>query len=780
MKYTILSRKLLTLLVCASICAAIGNAQPMDTTGRWKEFTIPFSSIDSLYTRYYSHGSFFFSDSVTGYWLLFARKSNDKGTEGVYRTKDAGRTWHRWTTNTPFPHQQQGSWGISRSGFRSGDSGRTWRRIAVRGSDSAQVIAYGPLGTAGFPQVMAALYAYRPTRLAFTLNGGTTWVYPDTVKQIKTINPNDTTDVQVYSFLSDTTIFGAVPVAESPNSIVWKQLLGIIDSTLYVTLTDEQFKGYLWVMDLAKRTGAVYPIPLYPNLTLLRKDLMVAWDAGAGVLLRSSDAGKTWDRTEDLQWLDWITLRFFPNGYAACSNAWINDTGRTWTRISAPYPIEEFWPVDSAHWFIASGGAYSPPTVFARTSDAGYSWEDNGFIGLYGGSGANNGVVMLGTTIGHLLRSSDSAQTWSDLYSVPNALPKGIGHIKQIFWPNRGKNPEWVAALALQTGPTTLAKACLMESCDTGKTWRVTIQYDDVTLLDSRIQFIENSERLTAYIIINGRLHRSTDTLRTWERRSDEEMLVIRMIDNQYGIAGRKGELLRSVDGGATWLTTHDLTEPTRTIPEYLTTFGNGYTMAVAPDQLAQKDKWTIYRSFDNGATWSASPSYSPIREWGSVYWVSPAQAYMRSGSQLGYSTDSGRAFVFVRTVRYGGLLSDARYFYFISLDSFKVGRWRIGGEPTSGVPTAPSIVESLWLQRNILSSDQPALLRMRLASAAVASVGIITMAGEETELIAEQPFHAGEHTLPLAVSGLPSGRYLVKIQIGKELPQLLPLVIQR
>lgn len=626
---------------------------------------------------------------------------------------------------------------------------------------------------------MAALYAYSPTRLAFTLNGGATWTYADTTEERKEINPNDTNDVFRYYLVSDTTIFGAAPVAASPNSIVWKQLLGVIDSTLYVTLTDEQSKGYLWVMDLPKRTGAVHPIPLYPNLTLLRKDLMVAWDAAAGVLLRSSDAGKTWDRTEDLQWLDWATLRFFPNGYAACSNAWSNDTGRTWTPISAPYRIEKFWPVDSARWFIASGGSINPRTVFARTSDGGYSWEDNGFIGSGAGTTAHNGVVMLGTTTGHLLRSSDSAQTWSDLYSVPNAVPKGIGHIKQIFWPNSILNPEWVVAIAVQTSPTALERACRMESRDTGKTWRVTTLYDDLTLLDSRIQFIESSERLTAYITINGRLHRSNDTLQTWELRSDQEMLIIRMLDNQYGVAGRKGELLRSVDGGATWLTTHDITEPTRTIPAGITTFGNGYVMAVVPDEYAAKDKWTIYRSFDNGATWSASPSYSPIRGWGSVYWVSPAQGYMRSGSQLGYSTDSGRAFVFVRTVRYGGLLSDARYFYFISLDSFKVGRWRIGGEPTSGVTTGPTVVQSLRLQENVIST-QPAFLRLRLASAGVASVAVITMAGEETKLMAEQPLEAGEHTLPIEVSGLPSGKYLVEVRIGNEPAQMLPLVIQR
>ena len=627
---------------------------------------------------------------------------------------------------------------------------------------------------------MAALYAYSPTRLAFTLNGGATWTYADTTEERKEINPNDTNDVFRYYLVSDTTIFGAAPVAASPNSIVWKQLLGVIDSTLYVTLTDEQSKGYLWVMDLPKRTGAVHPIPLYPNLTLLRKDLMVAWDAAAGVLLRSTDTGTTWDSTRDLQWIDWATLRFFPSGYAACSNAWSNDTGRTWTPISAPYRIEEFWPVDSARWFIASGGSINPRTVFARTSDGGYSWEDNGFIGLYGGSGANNGVVMLGTTTGHLLRSSDSAQTWSDLYSVPNALPKGIGHIKQIFWPNSILSPEWVVAIAVQTSPTTLERACRMESRDTGKTWRVTTLYDDLSLLNGRIQFIENSERLTAYISMNSRFYRSSDTLQTWELLSEEPMLITRMIDNQLGIAARERELLRSIDGGATWLTTQDLTEPTRTIPAQLTAFGNGYCMAIVPDNLAGKDKWTIYRSFDNGATWRSSLSSSAIRGWGATSWLSPAQAYMLSANRLAYSADSGRGFVLVRTVTYGGLLRDANYFYLASLDSFKVGRWRIGGEPTSGSPTVPTVVQSVWLQQNILSTSQTGFLQLRLASAAVASVAIITMTGEETKLITEQPLQAGEHTLPIEVSGLASGKYLVEVRIGKEPPQLLPLVIQR
>jgi hypothetical protein len=53
-------------------------------------------------------------------------------------------------------------------------------------------------------------------------------------------------------------------------------------------------------------------------------------------------------------------------------------------------------------------------------------------------------------------------------------------------------------------------------------------------------------------------------------------------------------------------------------------------------------------------------------------------------------------------------------------------------------------------------------------------------MTGEETKLITEQPLQAGEHTLPIEVSGLASGKYLVEVRIGKEPPQLLPLVIQR
>ncbi|KXK51644.1 MAG: hypothetical protein UZ07_CHB004003388 [Chlorobi bacterium OLB7] len=148
------------------------RAQPMDTTGRWKEFSMPFA-VDTFYVRYYGFGPLFFSDSLTGYWLLYSRrKYPDTAGQGVYRTKDAGATWHRWADKTPFPHEQKGAWAIGKSGFRSSDSGRTWERIGVRGTDSAQTIAYGSFSNAGLPKVMAALYAYRPTRLAFTLDGG--------------------------------------------------------------------------------------------------------------------------------------------------------------------------------------------------------------------------------------------------------------------------------------------------------------------------------------------------------------------------------------------------------------------------------------------------------------------------------------------------------------------------------------------------------------------------------------------------------------------------------
>lgn len=752
----------------------------MDTTGRWKEFSMPFA-VDTFYVRYYGFGPLFFSDSLTGYWLLYSRrKYPDTAGQGVYRTKDAGATWHRWADKTPFPHEQKGAWAIGKSGFRSSDSGRTWERIGVRGTDSAQTIAYGSFSNAGLPKVMAALYAYRPTRLAFTLDGGATWIFTDTLEERKEVDPNDSNNVFRYNLVSDTTLFGAVPVASSPNSIVWKKLLGIVDSTLYVTLTDERDNGYLWVMDLAKRSGTVHRIPLYPNLTLLRHDLMVAWDANAGVALRSSDSGKTWDRTEGLKWVHWGTVRFFPNGYAIGSNAQTTDAGRTWKPSSIPYGVGAFWPVDTLHWFTFAGSWPTPQTSFARTSDGGYSWKDNGIFGFYTGGGVHDGVLLQGTETGHFLRSSDSAQTWSDLRDIPGALPNGVVNISHIAWPNGTRNPEWVMAIATQTSPTSPQRVCMIESRDTGQTWQVTRTYDSASLLNSRIQFIENSERLTAYISMNNRFYRSTDTLRTWELRSEEPMLITQMIDNQIGVAGRKGELLRSTDGGASWLTTQDLTEPTRTTPTTLAVLGNGHVVAVAPDQLASNDKWTLYYSGNNGGTWETAQSHSPIREWGSVLWLSPARAYMRAGGRLGYSTDSGQSFVSVRSIAYGGFQRDDNYIYFVSLDDLKAGRWRIGGEPTTGVAMAPTVVESVRLGENILKGEGT-VLRLRLASASKVRVAAVTMAGEEQPLLGEQHLEAGEHTLPIEVSGLASGRYLIEVQFGgNEPPRLLPLVIQR
>ncbi|MCC7437513.1 MAG: hypothetical protein IT211_03350 [Armatimonadetes bacterium] len=778
-------------------------SQPIDTAGRWSVF--PLSSGPSpFFSRYYNPmftGAFYFTDSVTGYSVWYSRNFKDTSGEGIYRTKDKGATWHKWNDKTPFPHEMYGSYGISRSGQYTADTGRTWQQINFLPGKAPTKIVYDNPKNNELPEVIAALYRDSGLdRLCYSLDNGKTWIIADSIKEFLRKHPDDTTQTYSFTAMSSKTLFGHIPIADSgqftEEYVVWKYTLGISDSTLYAIAYVEglkQTKAYLCRINLFKKTMAIRPLGSYPNVLLINKDFLLSYYENENRILYSINAGEDWDTIATPRWVQWKTIRFFPSGYMTCATGWSSDTGKTWHQRSTPYgPGSAFFALDSAHLFLYNGSMLGPYSQLAWSSDAGYSWQDNGVRGRISTGRALNGTVLGITEYGHFLRSTDSAEHWTELRAIPNAIPSGLARVQQLQWPNPETNPEWVVALAQRTGPDQPARYALIESRDTGASWRVTSpSFDDtIAATNSSLQFLRRSDSdgLVAFLSMPRptdpptiTVYRSFDTAKSWQYHTTVEATMLRFIDDRQLLGARQGALLRSEDGGKTWGITQLLNDGSRTKVADLVVFNRTEATAIVPEELFNDDKWTAFHSSDGGKTWDAVRSASAVKIYrGESRWISRSKAYLLTGSRLAYTADTARSFVVAKNLPIAGpWVSDANYFYFLSMDSLKAGRWRLGGEPTSGIPS-PAIagITSRIVSNPVqgttariqLALDSPLPLRLQL----IDSHGLEQLSTE----VGLVP--AGGHTLSLDISGVSSGEYFVILHWPDGMAQVLPLMVVR
>ncbi|HYO12573.1 MAG TPA: YCF48-related protein, partial [Thermoanaerobaculia bacterium] len=192
----------------------------------------------------------------------------------------------------------------------------------------------------------------------------------------------------------------------------------------------------------------------------------------------------------------------------------------------------------------------------------------------------------------------------------------------------------------------------VLHTADGGESWMVQAHLgpgflESITFLDARRGWICGSE---------GRLFRTRDGGRTWERRSlgtdDVALYAVRFLDARRGfLAGvdtvrREGVLFETSDGGETWVLREDLpsagffadamTFPTASAgllagsKAILATRNGGRTWEVALDPVAGivRDLWFldtrtgwavghhgfVLRTRDGGATWERRPAFTRNR----------------------------------------------------------------------------------------------------------------------------------------------------------------------
>lgn len=307
-----------------------------------------------------------------------------------------------------------------------------------------------------------------------------------------------------------------------------------------------------------------------------------------------------------------------------------SDGGRTWSTVVADHPVAltSVAFADASHGFAgqAVGGVLA-------TSNGGASWTALSFPGL-----ALAGIEFVTPLIGHaagtgadfsLARTVDGGASWTTVYTSPTGTVTGIS------FPN--------AATGYLASPVAVAR-----SLDGGATWS-----PRATLTETWIEDLVFADALHGWaggmrLLTNdgrGRVMATSDGGQSWQDTALAEPDRIGALALAAGgallAAGDAGTLLRSDDGGASW---DDLAA--RTANPF-----RALRMESASDGWAVGPTGAIHHTADGGATWTTQGGLgSSTLE--SIVRATATTLYACGSSAFVASTDDGASW----TVRNGSL----------------------------------------------------------------------------------------------------------------------------
>ncbi|HVZ41448.1 MAG TPA: hypothetical protein VHI13_19360 [Candidatus Kapabacteria bacterium] len=522
-----------------------------------------------------------------------------------------------------------------------------------------------------------------------------------------TVPPDTTKKYDTTYGIARQTLFGAAS-SDSAGSFRWDKLLGISDSTLYLTsYVDAPAVApgkYYWKIDLARHLATITRItdPLADGYLFggiwVRPGLMVANATPTGTsnwaVARSLDNGRTWEAVQTSASVNLAQLKFTSPAYGISTTMYTTDTARTWHQWGAPFGVPVlFHAEDSLHLYATS------QTGFFRSSDAGRTWDSlirSTFDGIWAGAGMM--LAMKGSE--GLTRTVDSGASWQPVAITPDLLQ--MGPVAEVDPRNHPGKLYAIARFRHSAFDSVSAYVGALRSDDFGASWSIaesTPQFESniwavpdfagVQLqLRPLLTFVPNvgREGSSAFLFAqDSLLYRSTDGGTIWERTGDTKLTGYSMANEKIGLGARDGEILRTEDGGATW--THVATlPPTQWRALAMKMFDTLECTAILPDVPGGYASGSVVHSHDGGRTWTSRRSSGTgggnLR--GAFYWIDRSHVYCTWAGQVLRSNDSGHAFSAVHPPLSGSFISsgffDGRYIYYTrnTLDTVAIGRWRV------------------------------------------------------------------------------------------------------
>ncbi|MBM3330960.1 hypothetical protein FJY68_03800 [candidate division WOR-3 bacterium] len=316
-----------------------------------------------------------------------------------------------------------------------------------------------------------------------------------------------------------------------------------------------------WVVyepPLCHRSGASQ-IEAFRDISAVRGER--AWVCGdGGAIWSSSDSGISWDRAKPQSGATLRNVDFIDSlhGWAA-SALWparTSDGGRYWVPASAGppvSPVSDVLALDESAAFVA--GAYSeydPMNMWwyghfalGLTTDAGDSWASiNPIYFDYGASPIGSSRFArvdrhiwhpgVWTPDGNSLRSTDGGTTWLDMDTLGT---RGYGE------------PFDISFFDMLNGWVIDSRSNIRRTTDGGDSWTI-------IATGIGVKRLKMTSLTTGWAISDSELFETTTGGMTWNGGVVHSGLqAIAFCDSLHGaIVGKKGLILRTSDGGQTWI----------------------------------------------------------------------------------------------------------------------------------------------------------------------------------------------------------------------------------
>ena len=367
------------------------------------------------------------------------------------------------------------------------------------------------------------------------------------------------------------------------------------------------------------------------------------WVCGNSTMLHTTDGGVTWSTQPLPPGADAIEVRYVDslNGYAAGAlrtllhttdggQTWMLQLGGVFEEPNNRYPFEGL-DVASATTAIAVGGGNSVYT----TNNAGARWVSRG---------SGSGTVpfrMARTDTNHLWSANNNSEV---LYTINGGKKWERSIIQLQLDCETCSNTADIAFLNNNEGWSVInglftTTSWVWHSLDGGKTW-LSLNVTNTGPL-SGLALID-SQTLVAVSGIDDLIFRSTNGGVTWvavpHPTGGTWFGAVRFVPGtQTGwTVGEGGKILKSTDGGATWLRQRDASHPFNLIDVYFADINNGWT--VGGEEL---------HTSDGGATWVKQTTgiFASV----SVYALSPTAAWIGGVEEIGRTTDGGATWMIER-----------------------------------------------------------------------------------------------------------------------------------
>jgi hypothetical protein len=437
-----------------------------------------------------------------------------------------------------------------------------------------------------------------------------------------------------------------------------------------------------------------------------------------------------------------------------------------------------FTAIDSNHYFFTNG--YS---LFAKSSDAGVTWERSGTGPNPLAMLAYDGNVLIGRSYRSLLQSSDYGENWSDI-GRDSKLPDDLSVIWGLDRPDPVGNPDLILGLASYQHLDSERTTGIIVSTDGGSTWTSRASTGlknpaNVGLFTFKRFSDANGSR--GFAILDGYLYRSDDDGVTWTLTGPAPAGVV-MLTESAGVAATTSYTGRSYyfyteNGGGNW-------EPITGIPD--TNVSVLGLQAVSPSGIRM-----VLRSKINGSpimvykpsygipSWQLSTSSAPgsTIPAGKAVWGDTASLYIFNGYDIYYSSNGGSTFDSTK-IGFSPTMTgnDSKYIYAVTAGNIGV-RIRIGTALSSVPVPVQQIGLNSSLRTNPVQAD--AVVELQLPAQMNVQLRLYDMRGAFVREFPASTLSEGRHEIHFNVSDLSPGIYSLMVDAAGSLSTLKIAVVR-